>query len=99
MAQQHTAGPWKSEYRFRSARDKKIKITDGGGFLLALVPRDVKQAQQEANAAIMAAAPQMCQALEELIEEMENDPRLNHHAAETTGFDMARAALQKAKGA
>ena len=39
---------------------------------------------------------QLVAALQELIAETENNPKLNHHALETTGFDMAFAAIAKA---
>ena len=43
-------------------------------------------------------ALQLLAALQELIAETESNPKLNHHALETTGFDMARAAIAKAEG-
>ena len=53
----------------------------------------------EANARLIAAAPQMFQALEELIAEHEfdDDPGHNSYQPDTAGIEMARAALATAR--
>ena len=65
----HTPGPYKAEYRFKGPRDKVIEIKDGGGFVLAEIPRKRPQAEQEANATLFEAAPDLlaaCKAIHNL---------------------------------
>jgi hypothetical protein len=87
----HTPGPWhnKEGYRFLNARSDKGVVADirivGG----VITPED------KANARLIAAAPDMLQALRDI-------------AAETTGYDnediiaaiqgICRAAITKAQG-
>lgn len=53
----------------------------------------------EANARLLAAAPDMLQALCELVAEADEHPGWEGHPhAHTVGFEMARAAIAKATG-
>ena len=51
-----------------------------------------------ANARLIAAAPQMLHALEELVGEADAPVGWDGHDGATCGFDFARAAIEKAKG-
>ena len=56
--QTHTPGDWKSEYDFtRTSKHLKIKTQDGG--LIASVYLHMGQPEAEANAKLIAAAPDM----------------------------------------
>ncbi len=85
----HTAGPW------------RMTELDSGIFTINSGHWGVAEVERPADARLIAAAPELLQALEELIAEAKNDIEygdLNHHALETAGFDMAKAAIQKATG-
>mgnify|MGYP006871825886 CR=1 FL=1 len=73
-----TDGPWFSDSEFISSPD---------GFIAQLVERDTPR-ETEANARLIAAAPQMLAALE----------RLAHPMADDEDLDYAREVIAKAKG-
>ena len=59
--QTHTPGDWKSEYDFtRTSKHLKIKTQDGG--LIASVYLHMGQPEAEANAKLIAAAPDLLEA-------------------------------------
>ena len=87
----HTAGDWHDVYRFTPDR-KRMMIVAKDGTQIAQVRLDVGPMEAEANAHLIAAAPELLKALE--------------HAADFMGemchpddlLSMARAAIAKAKG-
>jgi len=60
-------------------------------------PREEWDAMQQANAHLMAAAPELLSALEQILEAFVDDP-LTHQYTSGTAADAARAAIAKAKG-
>ena len=81
----HTPGPWavedlKHRYRLRCS----IEATDGSL---------VGESYEEKNAHLIAAAPELLEALENLLKVHEGEGGTQHHAG-----DIARAAIAKAKG-
>jgi len=90
----HTQGPHVAKYNFHSSRQApSINVYDQGGYLLAIVPRKGRkyeaarpQAEQEANADLFAAAPDMLAALQDAYERL------------TGNRDLIRAAIAKATG-
>jgi hypothetical protein len=65
METKHTEG-WISKYRFAKRTDTTIEVKDDGGFIIARIPRygrsepnAHKQETQEANAALIEAAPSL----------------------------------------
>jgi hypothetical protein len=82
---EHTPGPW----RVSSIRPTQI-MDDHGIVIAECLDRGTETPFPEANARVMAAAPDMLALLEEIVEphELTNDEVL----------EQARAAIQKARG-
>lgn len=86
---QHTPGPWKYGYERPTAQDPEEQwaiVTIAGGHIVANVNPD---SRQDANARLIAAAPDLLAALEAVV--FISDRK--HDA-----WDKARAAIAKAKG-
>ena len=111
-APKHTPGPWQLQDQIHTGTEwGRTPKPDDWRFGYRIAAKDNCHLAQvghvdarykesaEANARLIAAAPDLLQALEELVAETENNPALNYHALETAGFDMAHAALRKARGA
>lgn len=73
-----TSGPWSSDSEFISSPD---------GFIAQLVERDTPR-ESEANARLIASAPELLAALE----------RLAHPMADDEDLEYAREVIAKAKG-
>lgn len=85
--QQHTPAPWSINEWTQASSDIAIGAT--GTPLIARVPlRDVSINEQEANARLIAAAPELLEALKVLVE--------NGGIGSEDMFDDARAAIAKA---
>ena len=95
-----TPGPWK----YSTGSVYKAESVDADGYPTSAIEHmdrenpDTFGAERDANARLIAAAPDLLEALQELVAEVENNEALNHHAFETTGFNMAFAAIAKAEG-
>ena len=97
----HTPGPWKiTGYAFVSDSRSPIRAiarTEPSGEDDPICwPED--GLERTANARLIAAAPEMFQALEELIAEHEyrDDPEHNTYREDTAGIMFARDAIKKA---
>ncbi len=91
---EHTPGPW--FFSFESVDPEWAIITISGGFVVANVNSHQKQ---EANARLIAAAPDMLVACEALVLYDSNDTddvkmMINYNNA----IELAKAAIAKAKG-
>jgi len=91
---EHTPGPWEIHPQFDSCyRD----ISAPNHIALARVvwrfEEEDRSPSCEANAHLIAAAPELLEALENLLKVHEGEGGTQHHAG-----DMARAAIAKAKG-
>jgi len=90
----HTPGPWEikrhfdSCYRYISAPEH-IALAQ----VVWCVEEEERSPVCEANAHLIAAAPELLEALENLLKVHEGEGGTQHHAG-----DMARAAIAKAKG-
>ena len=90
----HTPGPWEikrhfdSCYRYISAPEH-IALAQ----VVWCVEEEERSPVCEANAHLIAAAPELLEALENLLKVYEGEGGAQHHAG-----DMARAAIAKAKG-
>ncbi len=84
----HTPGPW----RYMSGTHS---LYDGDGRAVALVygPRGIDCSRRDANARIIAAAPELLEALKEMLSAWDEDPAYGAASA-----DKARAAIAKATG-
>lgn len=88
----HTPGPW-----FYDHRDNQALIVDGQGFTvveLSTLENSTAQSALADNARLIAAAPDLLMALENLLKVVGvriDDPRIEQ-------FDAARAAINKAIG-
>jgi len=86
----HTPGPWKTTHSAMSG----YRVSDSTGWGVAVV---LKDANDEANAHLIAAAPQMLEALEKIAEiGRQNGDATRQHAVSC--FLIAEAAIKAAKG-
>jgi len=84
---EHTPGPWVGKTPF---------ISDSSGKTIATV--EPFAAAEHANARLIAAAPDLLEALEELLAEADNPVGWEGHPhSDTTGFQFARDAVKKAR--
>ena len=102
----HTPGPWTYEKSGRESGlegdmpaifgpDREV-ICDFGDSTQYYPTEGVPPS--EADARLIAAAPDLLQALQELIAEADAPVGWSGHNGNTAGFDMARAAIAKAEG-
>lgn len=101
MTRAHTPGPWQQSWQFIVAPDPagihadiyiaEIAETDETGRIAS--PR-----QQQANGRLIAAAPEMFDALEYFFNILHDYPSSVRKGYVKHAKDMARAALAKAKG-
>ena len=90
MNTKHTPGPWK--FSFESIHPEWAIVTTGGGAVVANVNADHRQ---EANASLIAAAPDLLEAGEAFLRELdEGDSFPAWEAAKAK----LRAAIAKARG-
>ena len=94
----HTPGPWTV---FKSPVRKALLIHAKDDLLVADLGDD-ETGTQEANARLIAAAPDLLAALSELVAEWDNDHADEDHQSgitpETGGIILARMAIAKAEG-
>lgn len=98
MEHKHTPGPWVAEPEQASdGRGIAICAPHNGWIVATITPEDGRPADviDEANAALISAAPDLLAALEAmLVSVYRNAPMLSH----TMEYDAARAAIAKARG-
>jgi hypothetical protein len=95
MSAQHTPGPWIVETVVNSPSDESIAVRDGAhGLFIAMVePHDMSHANAQANAAMIAAAPDMLVLLREALEYIDSEDCYNCGIA-----PKLRAVIAKAEG-
>lgn len=96
MTQLHTSGPWHFEKAQAGQFNNDDKIV-GGGVAIAYMPVKANVdaiKQNEANAYLMAAAPELLAALEQVLLDCKDD---NAELPDTTGHMILRA-IKKSKG-
>lgn len=98
MGQQggHTAGPWDVVFDRDDRRSLRVSAP-GGKYIAVCVERGSlirDQAEFEANARLIAAAPELLDALEEVVTDLQFSEAPQHRNLVT----LARAAIAKAKG-
>lgn len=87
----HTPGPWQEG----ESHESKVDIISEKFVLIATVKGGIaSSAPKNANARLIAAAPDLLAALSELLAEAEE-----FHNPNTEGWNMARAAIARATGA
>jgi len=86
----HTPGPWRYE---EFGPNVIIKATKNPMLSVVHSLYQESREQTEANAHLIAAAPELLEALENLLKVHEGEGGTQYHAG-----DMARAAIAKAKG-
>lgn len=96
MNSKHTPGPWK--YDFQSVDREWAIVTNPYGLIVANVNAD---SRQTANARLIAAAPDLLEALEQIMPSIEDNDsitasQIRHVYADA--LNAARAAIAKAKG-
>jgi hypothetical protein len=87
---EHTPGPWTPVECDGNADDIAIAADDGGYVCYSVAT--------EADALLIAAAPDLLAALKELIDQLEGIGIPDWHGAEGLSLDQARAAINKAEG-
>lgn len=88
----HTPGPWKAgnvENR-TGGRSAVLIWADGGD--------DLGEARTFADARLMAAAPELLEALERMVAMFADHTQYDEEGYETAAVAVARAAIAKAKG-
>ncbi len=88
----HTPGPW----TFRQAgANWRVYASDGRSF-------DAGDAlyhpENEANARLIAAAPELLRALEDLVDEQNGPPLIRYEKSWAAAMGKARSAIAKAEG-
>ena len=98
----HTPGPWEvswDKYGKESEIHGKSELNDGP---ICIIPHDdVTESgaeEQLANALLIAAAPEMLEALEALRDNVGTCICYDESAREFNAWEMAKAAIAKAKG-
>lgn len=86
----HTPGPWKTEGW------GNIIVNDSEGNTLCLYPQGATHKQTQANAHLIAAAPELLEALIDLVNVSENFP--NELSKDHYSVKYAKEAIKKAKG-
>ena len=105
----HTPGPWRldrhSSYSVEGDHPKwgRMSIASAGTWSSNLVDGEELCLTQQANARLIAAAPEMLEALEALTRLVGNLCDLYGHSAktrllDTTALNSAKAAIKKARG-
>jgi hypothetical protein len=85
---EHTPGPWRYMQGTHS-----VYTVDGKAIALAYGPRGIACGWRDANARLIAAAPDLLEALKRLCSHGTRD-----HAQIAADWDFARAAIAKAEG-
>jgi hypothetical protein len=88
---QHTPGPWEID---QAIRHGFTVYSQQAGFIVGYMDEEGRYGavESEANARLIAAAPDLLEALEELLVQREG------HYSTQTAWDKARAAIAKARG-
>lgn len=94
----HTPAPWRA---ILGISDRHGEITNGKYKIAFVDCRYGAIGEPEANARLIAAAPELLEALEFIFEQVTNEK--NHHHtlgafSHGVGIDMAKKAITKAKG-
>lgn len=101
MEQRHTSSPWHVDWR--SPNDVRICSSEGPRESICWMANWLPefQAEVQANARLIAAAPELYEALERLLDHIERIPYrdpANMRLGDTNPFiDRARSALSKAR--
>jgi len=92
----HTKGPWKADWTRPGKVSWRVVGSDGGGVAAIVATQNRDPEEKEANASLIAAAPELLEALEDLY--------LHAGLIKNTGLvalepslTKARAAIKKAK--
>lgn len=94
MTTKHTPGPWSRNIR---ANGKYPIVFAGRNQHVAQACQQKDGAETESNIDLIAAAPDLLTALEEIVAEWSGDGCMADHN-DTAGIEWARAALARAKG-
>ena len=95
----HTPGPWEGSYTFTKRGSGPIAVIgqDPECREIATVPRKGNQARQEADAALIAAAPDMLAALNLILFAVTDDADTNDGRVDRAAItSLARSAVRKA---
>lgn len=90
----HTPGPWEMHGEF-SGRDI-VQIETKHGYSVADVRNYNRSEQNKANAKLIAAAPDLLEALQNLIGEVKDIRGVDVEEYKPAAFEQARAAIKKA---
>lgn len=91
MNASHTPGPWQVDGHRGYGGHDGVRVSEPRGYVLAVAISDVPELHAEANARLIAAAPDLLGALSDLYAAGSD--------ASSEAWDGARAAILKATGA
>lgn len=94
---EHTPGPWEAS-RIKDGGQKGLYVKQPGDKGLYLVKHTFDGIQAEANAKLMAAAPEMYEALKEIVDLFDGLMHGGFQKLESFTLKPARLALIKAQG-
>lgn len=103
MSGKHTPGPWRYERAINPdgshTRDGEHWISSAAGCIdIAITAKDYRVEAQEANARLIAAAPELLAALEDLLSSAYVNDYGDWALPSGFGMDRVHAAIAKARG-
>lgn len=99
--QKYTQGPWKSYFYGKDSYGRTIATVaanDGSNRICELSPFDLPEDSIEANAKLIASAPDLLSVVLVLVEFADGNNRINLTGKLAEAVGLARAALAKAEG-
>ena len=90
----HTPGPWGRCYTSYHAHDYRLTLPNGG--ILPVTAPSNNHSEQRANARLIAAAPELLEALSEAVRCGERDGMQGNPGSRPSWVGKARAAIKKA---
>ena len=96
MKAQHTPGPW--TVHAQASANNYVALVDNNWMAAIQFNGELMVAKQDANAALIAAAPDLLEALKESYKYISGGSEAQHGLAFQALFDQVRAAIFKATG-
>jgi hypothetical protein len=99
MSAKHTSGPWSVDGGEEVRGERFVRVTARGGYVVARTKRNGIDDAAEANARLIAAAPELLEALKRMSAvALDLIERSGGAETEEPEFQRARAAIAKAEG-
>ena len=100
MGDKHTPGKWEVAWGgyFDGEREVFVRRPEDDVAIAAKIIDPDTEAPSAANARLIAAAPELLEALERVVDEQDGPPLLSRRAEWHAAVTAARAAIEKARG-